>query len=145
MGRYVKMTPVRTLTYHTATFVDGYDNSVIMAISVPDGYYVNYPSIVPVHLGYQFVGWEGQIEDITTDVTITAVYVPRGEEPPVGLLGDVNGDGVVNMVDATNVLRHGLGIFAIQPSYLHNADVNGDGVINTVDATLIIRMCLGLN
>ncbi len=141
----VKITPVRTLTYHTATFVDGYDNSVIMAISVPDGYYVNYPSIVPVHLGYQFVGWEGQIEDITTDVTITAVYVPRGEEPPVGLLGDVNGDGVVNMVDATNVLRHGLGIFAIQPSYLHNADVNGDGVINTVDATLIIRMCLGLN
>ena len=60
-------------------------------------------------------------------------------------MGDVNGDGVVNMVDATNVLRHGLGIFAIQPSYLHNADVNGDGVINTVDATLIIRMCLGLN
>lgn len=140
----IKITPVYTLEYHTATFVDGYDNSVIMAINVPDGYFVNYPDRAPVHPGYEFIGWQGQSVDITSDVVITAVYIPRGTEPPAGLLGDVNGDGLVNITDATAVLRHVMNLHLIPGTYLANADVNGDGTINTADATLIIRIALNL-
>lgn len=140
----VKITPVYTLEYHTATFVDGYDDSVIMTINVPDGYFVNYPDRAPVHPGYEFIGWQGQSVDITSDVIITAVYIPRGTEPPTGLLGDVNGDGLVNITDATAVLRHVMHLHLIPGDYLANADVNGDGVINTADATLIIRIAMNL-
>lgn len=77
---------------------------------------------------------------------ILGLFIPYDEtEPPVGLIGDVNGDGVVDISDATNVLRYALEISTIPEQYLGNADVNGDGEINVTDATLIIRMALGIN
>lgn len=77
---------------------------------------------------------------------ILGLFIPYDEtEPPVGLIGDVNGDGNVDISDATIVLRYALGISTIPEQYLGNADVNADGEINVTDATLIIRMAMGIN
>lgn len=61
-----------------------------------------------------------------------------------GLLGDVNDDGVVNMVDATAILRHALSVSFIPEEFRSRADINSDGSINIVDATLTIRIALNI-
>ena len=60
------------------------------------------------------------------------------------LLGDVNGDGIVNIADAALILRYSIGLLSFDDSQLLAADVNGDGNVNTVDAALILRNALGL-
>ena len=62
-------------------------------------------------------------------------------------LGDVNGDGVINAVDALCILRAVVALPATAtcpsiPSFL--GDVNGDGVMNAVDALCVLRNVVGL-
>ena len=61
--------------------------------------------------------------------------------PLTRTLGDVNGDGVVNVVDVTMTISHILGQ---NPEGFDKdaADVNNDGVINIVDVTTIIDIIL---
>ena len=60
------------------------------------------------------------------------------------MLGDVNGDEIVNIADAALILRYSIGLLSFDDSQLLAADVNGDGNVNTVDAALILRNALGL-
>lgn len=61
------------------------------------------------------------------------------------LLGDVNGDGEVDMIDATVIQR---AVTRINEPYtqeqLMNADIDGDGGITIVDATFIQRYSTGV-
>ena len=59
------------------------------------------------------------------------------------LLGDVNGDGVVNSADSTLITRKLAGWDVSIDSSV--GDVNGDGVFNGADATLITRKLAGWN
>lgn len=59
----------------------------------------------------------------------------------MGLQGDANGDGVVNVLDMTKVA---LIILQIDPE-TPGADANLDGVINVLDMTKIARIILGLD
>lgn len=54
--------------------------------------------------------------------------------------GDVNGDGVVNSIDAALILKYAAG----QIETLENGDYNGDGVINSIDAAAILKASAGL-
>jgi YVTN family beta-propeller protein len=54
------------------------------------------------------------------------------------LVGDVNGDGVVNCLDL-QLVKAAFGSKRGQPAYNANADVNGDGVINIVDLSIVAR------
>ena len=55
--------------------------------------------------------------------------------------GDVNGDGIVNIRDASVIIRLGAGYSV---SVVEEAlDVNGDGVVNIRDASAILRYCAG--
>ncbi|MDD2666872.1 MAG: DUF2341 domain-containing protein [Methanocellales archaeon] len=69
----------------------------------------------------------------TQEISITVTYNPPG---PQRLLGDVNNDGVVNVLDATLVTNR-----AADPNYPLDdewaADVNSDGIINVLDATKV--------
>lgn len=51
------------------------------------------------------------------------------------LLGDVNGDGAVNINDVTIIQRHVAELVFLEGIYLHAADVNQDGVTDISDAT----------
>ncbi len=60
------------------------------------------------------------------------------------LYGDLNGDGVVNSIDATISVRHALGVLTLDEDVVKYADVNGDGVANSIDSTIITRHALGV-
>ena len=62
-------------------------------------------------------------------------------EKPKGLLGDVNGDGVINVTDITELVAYILG----NPSssfILDNADVSGEGNVDITDVTALVNIIL---
>lgn len=112
---------------------------------------VAYPS-----QGFIFDGWfDGDtfVSDSLTvpftmprgNATLTARFTFRPLSPDEPLGGnqpnvdnsvnyDVNGDGVVNAVDANTILSHSLA----ESGYLKKYDLNGDGVVNVADANAVI-------
>jgi hypothetical protein len=68
--------------------------------------------------------------------TVDGVTVSSGN-----LLGDVNGDGEVNITDVVLLVEHILDID--NPSFIiENADINSDNTINITDATLLVNIIL---
>lgn len=58
--------------------------------------------------------------------------------PPLFKLGDLNGDGVVNLLDVVpfvNVLSRG--------QYVKEADINGDGFVNLLDVRFMVELLTG--
>jgi len=66
-----------------------------------------------------------------------------GSNPPGGLLGDVNGSGSIDIVDALMIAQHYVGL---NPAgfIAGNADVNCDGSITIVDALMVAQYYVGL-
>lgn len=58
-------------------------------------------------------------------------------------LGDVNGDGDINNLDAVYVLKYDAGIIALTEAQLKAADVSGDEVADNQDAALILKFDAG--
>jgi hypothetical protein len=62
-------------------------------------------------------------------------------KPP---LGDVNGDGEVNSVDAALILQVEAGLIDLEDlEFPNNADVNEDDEVNSVDSALILQFEAG--
>ena len=66
----------------------------------------------------------------------------KGEPAPDWLLGDVNGDGEVNIGDVTRIIDVILGDVVDDNDMLARADVNGDGEVNIGDVTRVIDIIL---
>jgi hypothetical protein len=68
-----------------------------------------------------------------------------GSTPPggTGTLGDANGSGAIDIVDALIIAQYYVGL---NPSgfIAANADTNCDGSINIVDALLVAQYYVGL-
>ena len=114
--------------------------------------------------GFVFQGWyEGETQVSTSasfsytmptkDVTLTAhlVYNPSSPGDPTGsqssvdqtlIVGDVDGDGVVDLADAVLVINHYVGK-PVTTFIEKAADVDGDGVVDLADAVLIINYYVG--
>lgn len=56
------------------------------------------------------------------------------------VVGDVNGDGVVNSSDVTALYKF---ILTGDTTQLRNGDVNGDGTVNSGDVTAVYKLILG--
>ena len=56
-----------------------------------------------------------------------------------GLLGDVNGDGGINILDAVMILG---AIINNTEDELENADMNGDGIVNVQDLVALVNQIL---
>ena len=54
----------------------------------------------------------------------------------VHIPGDINGDGVVNIIDLVAVGSH-FGARRGDPNYLPAADLNNDGVIDIIDLSIV--------
>ena len=63
---------------------------------------------------------------------------------PLGMLGDVDNNGVIDTIDALLALRAALGIVSLDSGETYRADVTGDGTVNTEDALLALRHALGI-
>lgn len=59
-------------------------------------------------------------------------------------IGDVNRDGVVNVLDATLVQKHLAGIATLDDEQLVLADIDGNSTINVSDATAIQKLAAGI-
>jgi hypothetical protein len=85
---------------------------------------------------YTIVATAGPVaeETNTADNTLSGPIISvRG----VGLLGDVNNDGVVNMKDIRDAIVH-FGAFNGTPRYDPDADINADGRIDMRDILIIV-------
>jgi hypothetical protein len=60
------------------------------------------------------------------------------------LLGDVNNDGKVSVLDATEIQKYIAGLVTLSDSQLAAGDVNGDGNLTVTDATQIQKYIVGL-
>ena len=68
-----------------------------------------------------------------------------GEVKPLGVPGDVNGDGVANYNGALKILRASIGLDTLTEEEKLLADVNGDGTADYSDSLLILRRSIGLS
>ena len=118
-------------TTHTVTFIDPITGEVIAAVEVEHGEAAEAPE-VPAHAWYTFTGWDVDFSEVTEDLTVTAQYAE---------IGDVNGDGIVDMSDALQLMRWLIDIDTIVSA--EEADFNGDGETNLMDALLLMRHALG--
>ncbi len=81
-------------------------------------------------------GYEGEYYIATVDFTV--------EEPVIGILGDVDLNGTVEVADAILALRYAMGLVELTDEQLAQMDVDGNGEYNLIDATLILRYAMGL-
>lgn len=72
-------------------------------------------------------------------IGIASADSPCGEYGP----GDVNGDGVVNVLDAILVLRYLRGLEEFTPQQIRAADVDCNGEVEEDDAWLIVQFAVG--
>ena len=59
------------------------------------------------------------------------------------MLGDCNGDGVVNIQDIVRIVNYVLGTTDLDAQEKAGADANGDGTVNILDVVAIVQYILG--
>lgn len=67
------------------------------------------------------------------------VFTSAGAVLPVG---DLNGDGFINIKDCNLMKRYNAGVFELEDKRL--ADIDGDGAVNNIDSNLLRRAVLGI-
>lgn len=83
-------------------------------------------------------------------VSIMAVSIPafaataKTTPTKTVIIGDVDGNGKIELVDALLVVRHAMNISSLTEDQMTRADINEDDNINLTDALLIIRTALGI-
>jgi len=80
------------------------------------------------------------VNPVPLDLTDVGVFTVQSGY----ILGDLNGDGVVSLADATLALEIAVGNVIPTPEQEAAGDLNGDGRINSADAVLIMRLAAGL-
>lgn len=87
--------------------------------------------------------YEQELDDpLGGTLVIKAVTTNKGTEG--ALLGDVTLDGVVSVLDATQIQKYLAGSEDLSAVQKLNADVDGNGVISVTDATAIQKKIAGL-
>lgn len=87
-----------------------------------------------------YTGTEEQWNKITINgsrlyLDNATIHFESSLDIPERLLGDVNGDGVVNITDATNIQKYAVSRVTLFESQLIFADFNEDGIVDVSDAT----------
>ena len=122
--------------------------------------YVDWLSIVSDNTS----GDINQGEGVTIDLGIDSIDLPQGDytgylnintniqasvQIPVYLyvgdallLGDVNGDDTLNVLDIVQIVNYVLGTIEFSDSQILSADVNGDGLVNVLDIVTLVNMIL---
>lgn len=123
-----------SINTYTVTFSD-WDGNTLKTQTVEHGKTATAPEN-PSRDGYTFIGWDKDFSNVMSDLTVTAQY-----KKIANALGDANGDGTVNTLDAVMILRL-IAEWDVNPDMVA-ADVNGDGSVNTLDAVNILRYIAG--
>ena len=85
---------------------------------------------------------------IKTGIATTGdkIVINNGEKQEIYdivVYGDINGDGVIDKVDCTEILRFIYGYVSYEGAKLKALDTNKDGTIDKIDATQVLRQFYG--
>lgn len=80
---------------------------------------------------------------LVTGTGVTGETFTVTVQESTGLLGDVNGDGNINVTDAMLTLRASMQKMIFSDEQKTRADVNKDGNVTVTDAMLILRFAMG--
>lgn len=94
---------------------------------------MNFRISYNVNAGETYVLQIGAYTSSDEAFNVTFNFEPNKET----LLGDVNGDGEITIVDSTILQKYIVGQTTLDDETLNVADVNKDGAVTVVDATLI--------
>ena len=104
------------------------------------GVTLSTPYLIPEEhngiVGILRISYEG------TEYSVSLDYSQHYVAPPVYDLGDVNEDGIVNILDVVimlNIITSGAGAEVDEGDL---ADINGDGIVNILDAVMLINLIL---
>ena len=75
---------------------------------------------------------------LTDSQYIMPQLAPDGNYCPSNVVGDINGDGIVNILDIVNAVN-----IVLSGNYQDEVDLNGDGLNNILDIILIVNIILG--
>ncbi len=145
-GSYVNVVADATITAtysvntYTVTFVD-WDGTVLSTQTVDYGGSATSPAD-PTRADYEFVGWDSAFDNVTGDLTITAVYSYVGGSAT--FIGDVNCDGVVTFGDVGTLYSAITSGKVLTAQGLINADCDGDGSITFSDVSALYNMLSGI-
>lgn len=109
----------------------------VYEIAVKECYVIVYSSIP---YNEEFING---IEFVCVDFSLP-VYVKEYASDNEGLQGDVNGDGILSIKDATCIQKHIAGINTLSESGLTLADFDKSGDVNIKDATAIQKNIAGI-
>ncbi|MBR6822383.1 MAG: dockerin type I repeat-containing protein, partial [Clostridia bacterium] len=59
------------------------------------------------------------------------------------VLGDINSDGKISILDLVMIRKHLLGIISVKNEFFEASDINGDGKISIMDLVAIRKHLLG--
>ena len=101
--------------------------------------------------GAGFIGWECNGVNYANEAYVGDLLIEDGLEYTFNavwnvevVLGDVNGDGEVDSLDATMLLKYDAGMIDLEDTQLLAGDVNGDGEVDSLDAVIIFKYDAGI-
>nr|WP_294370430.1 leucine-rich repeat protein [uncultured Ruminococcus sp.] len=140
VSKYFKFTPSQSgsLTFYSTGSCDPFgrlldSNMTELAYNDDNGEDRNFRISYNVNAGETYVLQIGAFISSDEAFNVTFNFEPNKET----LLGDVNGDGEITVVDATILQKYIVGQTTLDDETLNVADVNKDGAVTVVDATLI--------
>lgn len=95
-------------------------------------------------VGYYNFSKKGEWTTKSDDTASSVIYRYKQKEASQLLIGDVNGDGRVNVQDATMVQKYCASLVTLNDNAMITADSNRNGKVNIQDATLIQKFVAGL-
>lgn len=128
------------------------DGSLIRSRLVPAGETPVYDGPVSAqddYFDYTITGWSPDLAPATADASYTALYtrtLRTDEGAKSRLRGDANGDGRVNILDATTVQRYLAGLYDDPHGVINVLGVTSDkDYVTILDATRIQRYLAGFS
>ena len=107
-------------------------------------FFITGPSTVDLHYNYEYEYlpdnhlFSGNINIISGDNTLTC-NLPFNELINNGILGDLNSDDSVDILDVIILVNHILSPAAVE---LDGADINNDGEVNVLDVVALVNIIL---
>ena len=83
------------------------------------------------------------VEPVTTEPTEQPTTIPATPDEADMKLGDVNGDGVVDILDATEIQKYAAESTDFTDEQFELGDINKDGYCDVIDALLVQKSVIG--
>ena len=127
--------------------IDGAYDNILAALSY-EGLYLGSAyaegDVAVILLEQDISSYEELILTVTGYNTTTLVEtIIVGDGCIQDLVGDINGDAVINILDVVIVVNIVLGLQPEENCYLELSDINSDGVLNILDIVLVVNLILG--